>query len=325
MYNWRSEFSATSLPLPQHIMLSFEVENTMNIAAPIVTAIDAPNQFVEINGRKLAYRSFGAGKPIVLCTRFRGNMDVWDPAFLDALVENGFQVITFDYSGLGLSTGTATYNPLEMARDACDLMDVLDLRDVVIGGWSLGGLVVQVVVALYPERLSHAVPIGCVPPGPNVKPAEQLFYDTALLSTYSVEAETKLFFEPRSETSRRAAQQSIARIAGRTTNKSVPVPLDFAKSNLGTKPTNPLFPAEPILEALKKTSIPILHVGGDHDIIFPVENWYALNQQFPTLQLLTFPSSGHGPHHQYPVATAQHIATFVRNTSPQVRGNGDFT
>jgi pimeloyl-ACP methyl ester carboxylesterase len=297
----------------------------MNIATSVVTAIDAPNQFIKVKGRKLAYRSIGTGKPIVLCTRFRGNMDVWDPAFLDALAGNGFEVVTFDYSGLGLSNGTATYNPLEMASDARDLIEALDLKDVVISGWSLGGLVVQVVVALYPEHISHAVPIGCVPPGPNVKPAEQLFYDTAVLPTYSIEAETMLFFEPRSEASRIAAKQSTARIKARTKNRSIPVPLDFAKSNLGTKPTNPLFPAEPILEALKKTSIPILHVGGDHDIIFPVENWYALNQQIPTLQLLTFPSAGHAPHHEHPVATAEHIATFVRNTSSTSQSKGDQT
>jgi len=49
-----------------------------------VSAVTAPNQFVETNGRRLAYRSIGSGKPIVLCTRFRGNMDVWDPAFLES-------------------------------------------------------------------------------------------------------------------------------------------------------------------------------------------------------------------------------------------------
>lgn len=70
-----------------------------------------------------------------------------------------------------------------------------------------------------------------------------------------------------------------------------------------------------MLEALKTTTIPILHVGADHDIIFPVENWYALNQQLPTVQLLTFPHAGHGPHHQHPEAAAEHIATFVRTTS----------
>ena len=60
------------------------------------------------------------------------------------------------------------------------------------------------------------------------------------------------------------------------------------------------------------TAIPLLHVGGDHDISFPVENWYALNQQLPTLQLLTFPRSGHAPHHQQQEEVGEHIATFVR-------------
>jgi pimeloyl-ACP methyl ester carboxylesterase len=70
-----------------------------------------------------------------------------------------------------------------------------------------------------------------------------------------------------------------------------------------------------VLEVLKTTSLPILHVGGDHDIIFPVENWYALGQALPTVQLLTYPFAGHGPHHQHPEATAEHIATFVRTTA----------
>ena len=70
-----------------------------------------------------------------------------------------------------------------------------------------------------------------------------------------------------------------------------------------------------MLAALTTTTIPILHVGGDHDISFPIENWYALNRQLPTVQLLTFPQSGHGPQHQHPDAVAEHIATFVRTTT----------
>jgi pimeloyl-ACP methyl ester carboxylesterase len=287
---------------------------SVNIAT-VATAVTAPNQFVETNGRCLAYRSVGTGKPLVLCTRFRGNLDVWDPAFLDALAANGFRVITFDYSGLGLSTGVASYDPMEMAGDSRDLIDALGLEEVVIAGWSLGGLVVQVMVAHYPDRISHAVAIGCVPPGPNVKPAEQLFYDTALIPEYGFEEEVILFFEPRSQKSREAARCSVDRIAQRREGRSRPVPLSFAKAHLGSRPRGPLFSAGAVLDALKTTSIPILHVGGDHDIIFPVENWYALNQQLPTVQLLTYPSAGHGPHHEHPQATAEHIATFVRTTS----------
>lgn len=287
----------------------------MSADKPTSSAITAPNQFVESNGRRIAYRSIGAGKPIVLCTRFRGNMDLWDPAFLDALAARGFRVITFDYSGLGLSTGERDYAPPSLARDAHDLIEALDLNGVVIGGWSIGGLGAQIVVAMFPERLSHAVLIGTSPPGPNVKLAEQLFYDTARIPDYGFEEEVILFFEPRSQASREAARRSVDRIAQRTQDRSVPVPADYAAAHLGDKPRSPLFPAEAVLEALKRTTLPILHVGGDHDIICPVENWYALNQQLPTVQLLTYPSAGHGPQHQHPEATAEHIATFVRTTS----------
>lgn len=281
----------------------------------IVGAIDAPNQFVEVNGRRLAYRSIGSGKPIVLCTRFRGNMDLWDPAFLDTLASNRFRVVTFDYSGLGLSTGDRTYNPFEMARDVNDLIEALDLKDVVIGGWSLGGLVAQVALALYPQRLTHAVLIGTSPPGPLVKVAEQLFYDTATRPTNTFEEEVILFFEPRSEASRAAARRSADRIARRKQGRSEIVPWEWAAANLGKSPKNPVFPAPPVLQALKNTSLPVLHIGGDHDIIFPVENWYALNGQLPTLQLLTLSAGGPRPQHQYPVEAARHIDAFVRGGS----------
>jgi pimeloyl-ACP methyl ester carboxylesterase len=286
----------------------------MNRDQPSFGAVEAPNQSVDVPGRRLAYRSIGSGQPIVLCTRFRGTMDVWDPAFLDALAGTGFRVITFDYSGLGLSSGDKDMSPMTLAQDARDLIEALDLHDVVISGWSLGGMAAQVVLALYPQRLSHAVLIGCPPPGPNVKPAEQLFFATAVIPNYGIEEETILFFEPRSAAGREAARRSVDRIAQRTEGRSPPVPLDWAAANLGDRPKSPLFPADAVLQALKSTAIPVLHIGGDHDIIFPVENWYALNQQLPTLQLLTFPQAGHGPHHEHPQACAEHIASFVRHS-----------
>ncbi|RAK53010.1 alpha/beta hydrolase [Phenylobacterium deserti] len=277
-------------------------------------ARSAPNEFVEINGRRLAYRSVGEGRPILLCVRFRGNMDSWDPAFLDGLAAEGFRAIVFDYSGLGLSSGVPTYDPSEMVRDPLDLIEALQLKEVVIAGWSLGGLVAQIVVASKPGQVTHAVLIGCGPPGPLVKTAEQLFYDTAGIEVYGLEEEEILFFEPKSARSRAAAQASVARIASRTEARSRPVPIAFARAKLGSGPRNPSFPADHVLEALKTTDLPILHIGGDHDIIFPVENWYALNGQLPTVQLLTYPSAGHGPQHEHPEASAAHIAAFVRST-----------
>lgn len=278
------------------------------------TAINSPNQFVDVNGRTIAYRSIGEGKPLVLCMRFRGNMDLWDPSFLDGLAAQGFRVITFDYTGLGLSTGTPTYNPIEMARDPRDLIKALDLTDVALGGWSLGGLAVQAALALYPQNISHLVLLGTNPPGPLVKSAEQLFFDTAGIETNTLDDEIVLFFEPKSELSRAAARRSHDRIATRREELSKPVPIEFARANLGRGPKNTAFPADAVLAALKNSVVPILHIGGDHDIIFPVENWYALNQTLKSLHLITYPQAGHGPHHQHPELSADVIASFVCNT-----------
>lgn len=276
-------------------------------------AVEAPNQFLDVAGRRLAYRSIGRGRPLILGTRFRGNMDTWDPAFLDALADSGFQVVTFDYSGLGLSGGRATYNPIEMAADFRDLIEGLKLTDPVIAGWSLGGLVAQSVLALYPKNITHVVLIGSGPPGHIVKTAEPLFYEIAAKEINDEQDNVILFFEPASETSRAASAQSLQRISLRTRELSDDVPIDFARNALGAGPKNPIFPAEFVLEALKQTSVPILHIGGDHDISFPIENWYVLNQQLPTLHLVTFPRTGHGPQHQHPHMAADVIASFVRN------------
>ena len=90
----------------------------MSDTGSLVGALVTPTRFVEVNGRKIAYRAVGEGKPIVLCTRFRGVLDLWDPAFVDSLAAEGFKVVTFDYSGLGQSTGERTYDPVSLAKDA---------------------------------------------------------------------------------------------------------------------------------------------------------------------------------------------------------------
>lgn len=276
------------------------------------TAADARTQFVEINGRRLAYRVVGSGKPLVLCNRFRGVLDLWDPAFIDSLAAGGLQVITFDYSGLGQSTGEATYNPVALAKDGLDLITALGLQAPAIGGWSIGGIAAQILLAMTGQSASHLVLLATTPPGPLAKAGEQLFYDTAAQPGVSVDQFTTVFFEPADAASREASQRSFERIMARQVDRSPDVPAEWAISQIGREPRNPLFPSGDVLQLLKTTKVPVLHIGGDHDIVMPIENWYALNNQLPTLQLITYPRAGHGPHHQHPELAAAQIAAFLR-------------
>ena len=67
-------------------------------------AENAPNQFVTTGETTFAYRSFGAGSPVIFLNRFRATMDHWDPALVNAVAVK-HRVIVFDNAGVSLSTG----------------------------------------------------------------------------------------------------------------------------------------------------------------------------------------------------------------------------
>jgi pimeloyl-ACP methyl ester carboxylesterase len=144
------------------------------------STLSAKTEFIQIEDRKIAYRSIGKGLPIIMINRFRGTLDTWDPAFLDAL-SAGFNVIAIDYSGTGLSTGTCAGNIMSMAKDVKDVADALKLSKIIVAGWSLGGLVTQTVLTQYPELVSHAILIGAGPPGRNTGVPEKEFWERATL------------------------------------------------------------------------------------------------------------------------------------------------
>src|SRR6266576_6993611 len=99
------------------------------------------------NGIEYAYRDLGPGDvPLVLLQHFRGNLDNWDPALIDALASDR-RVITFDNAGVGGSTGTTTPNTVDqMAHDAIAFIAAMDLGQVDLLGFSIGSFVAQQIV-----------------------------------------------------------------------------------------------------------------------------------------------------------------------------------
>jgi len=281
-----------------------------NMSIMAENAATVKTKFVETGGRKIAYRSIGKGTPLILANRFRGNLDVWDPLFLDSLAKN-FQVITFDYSGFGLSTGKPPTDILGFAKDVKDLAEALKFKKIIVGGWSFGGFVAQIVTTEFPEIVSHAVLIGTNPPGKNALGIEPIFFEVSRRPSYTVEDEAILFFEPKSEKSRRAAQASRDRIAQRKTDLDVRIPETLWDNY--TKGGDDYF-ADPYTarEKMQQTKIPILLISGDHDVCFPIENWIALSRRLPTTQLIVFPHAGHGPQHEFPELTADYINNFIQ-------------
>src|SRR6478752_2382770 len=100
------------------------------------------------DGIEYAYHDLGAGEvPLVLLQHFRGNLDNWDPALIDALAARR-RVVTFDNVGVGGTTGTTPSTVEAMAHDAITFLEALDLDRIDLLGFSLGSFVAQEVVLI---------------------------------------------------------------------------------------------------------------------------------------------------------------------------------
>lgn len=277
---------------------------------PLIHAINVKTEFFSKDDRQIAYRKIGSGNPIILCNRFRGTLDDWDPLFIDELAK-AHQVIYFDYAGIGLSTFKPGVDSLKELKDLADLADHLGLTSFDLIGWSHGGKVAQVFTAKNPDKVKHLILLGTGPIGKTSFPPEQIFFDRALKPVNDFEDEIILFFEPQSEESKKSAKASHDRMAARTADRDVYVTPDrFEKyfSSVGTYNSDEASKAK-----LFELSIPMLAISGDHDIVFPIENWYAQKRVNPNLQIIMLPQAGHGPQSQYPVLTAAYIRNFITN------------
>jgi pimeloyl-ACP methyl ester carboxylesterase len=285
---------------------------TTQVNAQKTTAGNSKTEYAGLSGRKIAYRSIGKGEAVILVNRFRGTLDTWDPLFLDKLAEK-HRVITFDYSGIGYSTGTLSTDISTVAKDVKDLADFLKLKKIIVIGWSYGGLVAQVAALQYPELITQTVLLGTGPPGKRVVPLEQAFLDAALKPVNDFNDEVVLFFEPKSEASTYAAKASHDRIAKRLDLSKIPSTQEifqlYFKGSAGLSEDK-----ENYLGRLKTTKTPILIISGDHDISFAAENWYPLTRQLLTAQLIVLPQTGHAPQHQYPILVAGYIESFLEQT-----------
>jgi len=271
---------------------------------------DTETSFADTGDRKIAYRSYGKGKPIIFVNRFRGTLDTWDPLFIKMMAKK-FNVITFDYSGVGSSTGNMAPDIVIVAKDVKDLADALKLNTIIVLGWSYGGLVAQAVTLLYPNLVSHSILVGTNPPGKNEVPFEQVFLDAALKPINDFDDEVVLFFEPKSQISLAAAKASHERIHKKIDVKKIPSTMEaFQVYFAGGDAFK-----EDILnfrEQIKKTKIPILIISGDHDVSFAVENWYAIVNEMVNTQMIVYSETGHAPQHQYPEITSKYIINFVK-------------
>ncbi len=121
---------------------------------------------IDSNGISLNYTdSGGDGRPVVLIHGWPLSGASWSEQ-VPALVEAGHRVITYDRRGFGDSDKPENgYDYDTFAADLAGLLDGLDLRDVTLVGFSMGGGEVARYIGSHGEDRIHSVVFaGAVPP-----------------------------------------------------------------------------------------------------------------------------------------------------------------
>jgi non-heme chloroperoxidase len=114
---------------------------------------------------EIYYEDHGAGQPVVLIHGYPLNGHSWEKQER-ALLAAGYRVIAYDRRGFGQSTQPVIgYDYDTFAADLKTLLEHLDLRDVVLVGFSMGtGEVTRYLGSYGSGRVAKAVLMGAIPP-----------------------------------------------------------------------------------------------------------------------------------------------------------------
>src|SRR4029078_11026435 len=109
------------------------------------------------NAIDYAYSELGEGDgPLVLRQHFRGNLDYWDPALVDALATDR-RVVAFDNVGVGATTGSTPSTMEAMAHDAISFLEAMDFQQIDLLGFSIGSFIAQEIALIRPDLLPRVV------------------------------------------------------------------------------------------------------------------------------------------------------------------------
>lgn len=272
----------------------------------------APTQYAEADSIRYAYRELNPTTevPLVLIHRFRGTMNDWDPAFVNALAKER-RVILLDNAGVGSSSGMVATSIREMGDHVARFAQAKGLQQIDILGWSMGGLIAQSFLVEHPDLVRRAVLVGAAPGGSTETiPPQPQFSQLAGKLSYTEDDQLFLFFGLTPQ-GREAGRASLERIAARR-DPSEPAVTSEGMQVQRQALVDWFQGAGNYFSRLKEIKQPVLVINGDKDQAFPVFDSVLLFREIPNAQLAIYPGAGHAPHHQYPDEVARTVLTFLR-------------
>jgi pimeloyl-ACP methyl ester carboxylesterase len=262
------------------------------------------------NGIDYAYRQVGEGTPaVVLLQHFRGNLDNWDPALVDALARDR-RVVTFDNAGVGGSTGTTPSTIAQMARDAIAFLEALELGAVDLLGFSIGSFVAQEIALLRPAVVRRLVLASSAPRGA----AGMHGWASEVIEAVGAPAPNPdgylgVFFT-RSAASRQAGVEVLGRLSARRDDRDKQTTWQTRQAQYDAV-CDWGIPDHGQLQRVSAIGMPVFVANGDGDPMILPHLSYLLAGLIAQARVKIYPDAAHGFLFQHHAEFARDVGAFL--------------
>jgi len=233
---------------------------------PFITSFQSSSDPIQIY-----YEDLGKGKPVVFIHGWPLSGSMWEYQVTE-LTQRGIRCITYDRRGFGKSDKPfEKYDYNTLAGDLKSLLDELDLKDVTLVGFSMGGGEIAKYFSLYGgARVSKAVLISAVVPymlktDDNPDGVPQAQFDTM---TKGMKEDRPAFMETFNKDffgvsliNHPVSEAFLANSLTKVMEASPIATLECAKS----------FSSTDFRQDVPKINVPTLIIHGDNDKTVPIE------------------------------------------------------
>jgi pimeloyl-ACP methyl ester carboxylesterase len=250
---------------------------------------------VRVKDVEVAYHIHGSGEPLILIGGFTMTKEAWSLQI--AGLEKRFKVLSFDNRGVGETVyPPGPFTVEEMAADTVGLMDAVGMNSAHVFGVSMGGLIAQILLLDYPDRVKRAT-LGCTTHGGRhaIQPQPEVMATLARAADPSLAPAD-------------AIRMRIPVIFGKRFIKEEPDKVEeFVRASLKHWPTPEGAGGQ--IKALSTFNVkrrlgeiqhPVLVVTGSEDRMMPPENSRLLAEGIQGAQLHMVEGAGHAFHQERP-------------------------
>jgi pimeloyl-ACP methyl ester carboxylesterase len=299
-FSTTSNFAYGQQP-PQNQMNFNNITNSLDIQ-------NIPSKKVHVGDIDIAYKIFGKGDPILLLINgYSQAMDNWDQILLERLAFN-HTVIIFDNRGIGNTTsGEKGFSMVQFANDTASLLDVLQIKQIDVLGYSMGGMIAQELALNYPDRVEKLIIYASTCGGKEFIISQDVINRLSNGTGSAMDRIERLVHLFYPEEWRNENPNYL---------KDLPKTTETISNKTLDQQTEAIFNWTGVCTKLKNITQPTLVIVGTDDVIVSPINSLLITERIPGAWLVQIKGGGHGLMYQYPEHFNKVFQTFLSTTTP---------